>query len=224
MNSPSHTLVLLDWNGTVMDDLDRAVSATNDAIAGHGIHRMERAAFQDSFTLPMKSWLRGMGIPDTATAEVEKRWNASMEAPAPAREKVAETLNLLRRRGVVTGVVTAASHAVLVRDISHNGLDGIFDQVRTSVRDKAACLASLRHLGTRAYYMGDTAYDMSSARDAGYSSISIGGGYQRPDTLAAAGADYHLDKFEELVSLLNLPGPDGSQQGIVGHAVPDSKP
>jgi phosphoglycolate phosphatase len=204
VTSVAHTLVLLDWNGTVMDDVDRAVAATNDATAGHGLPAMDRAAFQASFTLPMKTWLRGMGIADADADEVERRWNDSMKSLAPVRPNVAGTLAMLRQGGVVTGVVTAADEAVLGHDIRHNRLTGMFDHLRASVSNKADCLKSLRHLGTAAYYVGDTAYDMVSAREAGYVPISVGGGYQHPDRLAAAGADHHLDSFEELLTLLQL--------------------
>ncbi len=214
MTSVAHTLVLLDWNGTVMDDVDRAVAATNDATAGRGLPVMDRAAFQDSFTLPMKTWLQGMGIADTDAGEVEKRWNESMKSHAPVRANVAETLALFRQGGVVTGVVTAADEAVLGHDIRHNRLTGMFDHLRASVSNKTECLTSLRHLGTNAYYVGDTAYDMVSAREAGYVPISIGGGYQHPDRLAAAGAEHHLDSFEELLTVLRLPAGVGRRPAI----------
>jgi phosphoglycolate phosphatase-like HAD superfamily hydrolase len=68
-------------------------------------------------------------------------------------------------------------------------------------------------LGTTAYYVGDTAYDMVSAREAGYVPISIGGGYQHPDRLAAAGADHHLDSFEELLAVLHTPAGAGQLSG-----------
>lgn len=147
MTVRARLLVLFDWNGTVMDDLDRAVTATNDAVAGRGIPTMDRATFQNSFTLPMKDWLRGMGIADSEVDGVEARWNTVMESPAPVRDGAADMLAELRRHGVVTGVVTAADAAVVHNDLERNGLAGVFDHVRASVADKAECLASLRPLG-----------------------------------------------------------------------------
>lgn len=204
MTVHARLLVLFDWNGTVMDDLDRAVTATNDAVAGRGIPTMDRATFQNSFTLPMKNWLRGMGIADSEVDGVEARWNTVMESPAPVRDGAADMLAALRRHGVVTGVVTAADAAVVHNDLERNGLAGVFDHVRASVADKAECLASLRPLGDDAFYIGDTAYDMTCARRAGYTPISIGGGYQDPSILAAAGSDHHLEDLADLSSLLGL--------------------
>lgn len=109
---------------------------------------MDRATFQNSFTLPMKDWLRGMGIADSEVDGVEARWNTVMESPAPVRDGAADMLAELRRHGVVTGVVTAADAAVVHNDLERNGLAGVFDHVRASVADKAECLASLRPSGT----------------------------------------------------------------------------
>lgn len=39
MTVRARLLVLFDWNGTVMDDLDRAVTATNDASRAGGSRR-----------------------------------------------------------------------------------------------------------------------------------------------------------------------------------------
>lgn len=43
---------------------------------------------------------------------------------------------------------------------------------------------------------------MTCARRAGYTPISIGGGYQHPSILAAAGSDHHLEDLADLSSLL----------------------
>ncbi|WP_164737314.1 HAD family hydrolase [Georgenia sp. SYP-B2076] len=204
MLSPARSLVLVDWNGTVMSDLGRAVGAINAATAPFGVRALDRAEFQDSFTLPMRTWLLDLGIAHEHVGRVEADWNSGMQAPAPLRSGVRETLATLRGQGIVTGVVTAANEAALRYDLRHHHLDGAFDHVHTSVRDKAARLTELRALGERAFYLGDTAYDIESARAAGYVAVGVSEGYQRPDVLAAAGADHHIDGFGDLLEILDL--------------------
>ncbi|MPV89662.1 HAD hydrolase-like protein [Georgenia ruanii] len=194
----------MDWNGTVMDDLDRALAAINAAIAEHGLPDLDRPGFQGSFTLPMRRWLLELGVSEEHAEAVEAAWNTGMQTPAPLRAGVADTLRALRAAGAVTGVVTAASEAAMRYDVEHTGLQGVFDHVHTSVRDKAARLAELRSLGREAFYVGDTAYDIECARSAGYIAIGVGAGYQAEAILAAAGADHHLERFADLL-------------GIVGH-------
>ena len=140
MTVRARLLVLFDWNGTVMDDLDRAVTATNDAVAGRG-DRWTRAHIPELVHVADEELAPRDRNRNSEVDGVEARWNTVMESPAPVRDGAADMLAELRRHGVVTGVVTAADAAVVHNDLERNGLAGVFDHVRASVADKAECLA-----------------------------------------------------------------------------------
>lgn len=199
--SRSAGLVLFDWNGTVMDDLARAAAAANQALARFGLAALSEEEFQLGFTLPLRHWLSGLGIPDEHTADAAEDWNRAMEVHAPARSAARETLTTLRASGVITGIVTAAAPASVRADIRANGLEGLFAEIHTDVDDKTACLRSLRHLGDPAIYVGDTAYDIDSARAAGYITVSIAGGYQHASLLARSEPDHHIDDLARVLTL-----------------------
>lgn len=194
-------LVLFDWNGTVMDDLSRAAAAANLALAQFGLSALTEEEFQLGFTLPLRDWLSGLGVPDEQIAAAAECWNRGMEVHAPARATVRETLSTLREHGVLTGIVTAAAPESVEADIRTNDLEGLFTVVHTDVEDKVACLRSLRHLGEPALYVGDTAYDMVSARAAGYTAVSITGGYQHASLLAESDPDHHIDDVARVIDL-----------------------
>lgn len=196
-------LVLFDWNGTVMNDVARAAAAANQALARFGMELTDEE-FQLGFTLPLREWLSGLGVPDEHTVEAAAHWNRAMEVEAAARESARETLAALRDRGAITGVVTAAAPGSVLADLEANGLEGKFDLVHTDVEDKVECLRSLRHVGGTAVYVGDTAYDITSARAAGYTAVSIGGGYQHATVLAGARPDHHID---DLAAVLQVAWP-----------------
>ena len=198
-------LVLFDWNGTVMDDLQRATDATNHAVAPFGLAPLTTEEFQRGFTLPLREWVTELGIPADHAPTVIERWNRAMEAPAPARASAHAALTALRGRGVTTGIVTAAGPESVRHDLRATGLDGLFDLVQTSVEDKAACLVALRPHAGRAIYVGDTAYDIASARAAGFTAVSIGGGYQHVSVLTAARPHRHVDDLAEVLSELEHP-------------------
>lgn len=193
-------LVLFDWNGTVMNDVARAAAAANQALEKFGLVLTEEE-FQLGFTLPLRDWFSDLGVPDAHTGAAADHWNRAMEVEAAARGSARATVTELREHGVVTGVVTAAAPGSVHADLRANGLDGLFDHIHTDVEDKVACLSSLRHLGGSAIYVGDTAYDVSSAREAGYTAVSIGGGYQHASVLAGARPDHHI---EDLPGVLEL--------------------
>lgn len=196
-------LVLFDWNGTVMNDVVRAADAANQALERFGIALSEEE-FQLGFTLPLREWFSSLGVPDEHTAAASDHWNRAMEVGASARDSALRTVTELRECGVITGVVTAAAPGSVRADLESNGLEGLFDVVHTDVEDKVECLRSLRHLGEPAFYVGDTAYDVTSARTAGYTAVSIGGGYQHSSVLAGARPDHHI---EDLAAMLDLSRP-----------------
>lgn len=200
----SSPLALFDWNGTVMNDLGRAAAAANSALARFGLSALTEEEFQLGFTLPLRDWLAGLGVPDEHTGAAAEHWNQAMEVRAPARATVRATLTTLREHGVITGIVTAAAPESVRADIRANDLEDLFTVVRTDVEDKVACLRSLRHLGDPAIYVGDTAYDIASAREAGYTAISIAGGYQHASLLAKSQPDHHIDDLSRVVALQGL--------------------
>ena len=151
--------------------------------------------------LPLLDWFSAVGVPDEHTADTAAHWNRAMEVEAPARDSALETILAPRASGAVTGVVTAAAPGSVLADLRANGLEGMFDHVHTDVADKAGCLRSLRHLGGAAFYVGDTGYDITSARAAGYTTVSIDGGYQHPTVLAGARPDHHIDDLPAMLEL-----------------------
>ena len=105
----SSPLVLFDLNGTLMDDLDRAVRATNAVLAKHTQMRVDQDSFRESFTLPLDTWLASFGIPAHLLHQAEEHWGAEMRKPSPLRRGAREMFLYLRERGVTTGVISAVS-------------------------------------------------------------------------------------------------------------------
>ena len=109
-----------------------------------------------------------------------------METPCPLREGAAEILEYLRREGAVTGVVSAVGPRAMRRDLRRHGLLPLLDHVYGGVSEKAPLLRELAAGFASAYYVGDTAYDVTSAREAGITSVALSGGHQlRADLLRA---------------------------------------
>lgn len=177
-------VVAFDWNGTVVDDTDRAVDATNALLRRAGGQPLDRATFVASFTLPLDGWLSGLGLGGR-----REEWNAELCArPARLRAGAAGMLAELRGRGALLAVVSAAGREAVTADLEHVGLWPAFDRVATAVDDKAAHLSALRRTCAAVVYVGDTEFDVRSARAAGCPSLAILGGWQPPEALHRAGA------------------------------------
>lgn len=216
MAADPSTVVLLDWNGTVVQDHERARSALNGVLRVRGLPTLEPDAFTREFRLPMAAMFRRLGAPDTADAEAE--WNEGMAvAPAEARAGVG-ALRSLAHRGVRLGVVSAARVASVGNDMVRLGLESIWDSVDLGVADKTAVLQARRGDEKRAFYLGDTVYDMQCAVASGFTPIAVFGGYTPADALTAAGATHAIGSFDELADVIIAGDPPHRETCRPAHA------
>lgn len=195
------TLVLFDWNGTVVADTDRAVRATNAVLAERGLAALTGDEFRSRWVLPMRAFLRALGADDTQAAE--QSWNRALGSePAPLRPHAHRTLDTLRAHGARLGVISAAGAQAVEADLRDTGLRDRFDVVIAGCPDKTEALLDQRSTRLRACYVGDTEYDIRSAHAAGYLAVAITGGYRPADVLTAVRPDAVVDRLDELLGVL----------------------
>ncbi|SMH28215.1 Phosphoglycolate phosphatase, HAD superfamily [Rathayibacter oskolensis] len=199
--SLSDTAVLFDWNGTVVLDADRARDALNAVLLSRARPELSLAGFSAEFSLPMSAMFGRLGAEDAVAAEEE--WNAHMATrPSVARDGAHEALGALAEGGAFLGIVSAAARVSVEYDLDSLGFAVEWDAVEAPTVDKLAVLQRYRGRRERAVYVGDTAYDVSCARRAGYLAVAVAGGYNPPDVLRAAGADHVVSDLRELLPLL----------------------
>lgn len=191
--------VLFDWNGTVVLDEDRAMRALNRVLIDRGLAPLDVVGFHREFHLPMIDMFRRLGVDDVCVAEAE--WNAEMAAESTVAREGTDALRLLHAAGVRLGVVSAASDTAVRADMTALELGGLWHSVDAPATDKLDTLRSRRGVEKHAFYVGDTAYDMRCALDAGFTPIGVDRGYTDVDSLMAAGAAAIISSFDELPRL-----------------------
>lgn len=195
------TIVLFDWNGTVVLDADRARDALNAVLVARSRPALSDAGFAREFSLPMAAMFDRLGAVDVA--EAEREWNTHMAGRASrARAGAHEALAALTAGGASLGVVSAADRSSVDYDLDSLGFEVDWAVLAAPTTDKLAVLQQHRGERARAVYVGDTAYDMVCARAAGYLAVAVAGGYTPVAALRAAGADHVIDSLLELPALL----------------------
>lgn len=198
-------VVLFDWNGTVVVDPDRARLALNAVLEARDLPQLDERAFGARFQLPLAVMLVGLGVAHGDVPNAEREWNAAMtSAPAVARAGARELFDQLRAGGARIGIVSAASAQAVGADLDRLGFARLFDSVDAGISDKPRTLRVHRPVRERAYFVGDTVYDVRSALMAGFTPIGVRGGYTDPDELTAAGAVALVDDLRELVGCIQL--------------------
>ena len=200
------TMVLFDWNGTIVLDADRARNALNGVLAGHGIEPVTEAAFPASFRLPMADMFAELGVPTNSHMAAEDEWNTRMATTVTRlRQGVSDTLAQLAADGVWLGIVSAASAEAVSHDRNSLEVPDVWSVVLAPAQDKVTILRALRHHADKAVYVGDTAYDMRCAIAAGYIPIGVSGGYGSVEALREAGAAEIIDDLTELTDAVRGP-------------------
>lgn len=192
-------VIALDWNGTVVEDADRARTATNAVLAARGIGALDERAFGAAFRLPLSAFFAELGVPERGMAPAVAQWNRVM-ATLPARLVVGarRLLAAASVAGIPVGVVSAADRDLVLGDARDLGVDQALSFVVGAVVDKAVPLAELVRLADGAVlYAGDAEHDIDAALRAGAVPLGVATGYRPAAALRAAGAVAVLDDLGE---------------------------
>lgn len=196
--------LVLDWNGTVVDDAARALRSTNLVAAHHRLPTLDMDEFRDRFRLPLHAFLRALGIHDDELTAAEEHWNSRMrEAEAPLSPGATNVLEECYTRQIPVGIITGADATVVDADAQRSGVRDLLTWVVGPSSDKRSDLRKTRNQhGTRIAFVGDTTHDIEHSKEAGVLSVAYTGGYTPADVLRATSPDLVIDDLTELIPLL----------------------
>ena len=213
MTAPdSVTTVLFDWNGTVLDDMERARRASSlvrQRWAGLGELTLDE--FRETWCLPLSDHVMRLGVPAERSEAAGRAWSTHLsEVDAPLSPGVVATLESLRSVGIAIAVVSAAGDDAVRRDLRTHSLEQCFDSVHCGVADKQAVIRRyVESAGAGAvWYIGDTKMDMLQAREAGAVAMGYTRGFDTADKLHDGGAHRLIDRLSDVMSLIADTSPD----------------
>jgi phosphoglycolate phosphatase-like HAD superfamily hydrolase len=185
-----NALIVLDWNGTTVDDAIRTRACLNAALGPFGVGPFDEATFSAKFMLPMEAMMAGLGVAPEQVDAAVKAWNDEIsDYPAPLAPGAERLFRELHREGRPGGVISAAHTYAVAADAERLG---IRDWLRFMIGDaqpKSIPLRDLVALGEGpVIYAGDTEYDITEAIAAGAIPVGYAGGYRPAEALLAAGA------------------------------------
>jgi len=196
-------IIVCDWNGTLVDDGDRVWEATHAVLDRLGLPTPGRADFFDRWCLPLGRLFEELGVPSAQLDGAVRDWNDEVSArTATLAEGARRMIEDLHSMGGSVGVVSAAAVKVIDRDVARLSLMGVLDFVIGDADPKRAAIRAIARRPIQVLYVGDTEYDIIEARAAGVWAIGYGAGYRPSAALAAAGADYVIERLDALPELI----------------------
>jgi phosphoglycolate phosphatase len=216
LTSSRFRLLVFDWDGTLADSEDRIVSAALAAIAMVGLPERSRDSIKTIIGLGMSEAYETLF--EGAARELEGRFIASYREhylantalPIPLFPGVTDTLRHLHGERYDLAVATGKGRRGLDRDMANNGLSEFF--VTTKCADDAPSkphpgmlleiMAETNVDSAETLMIGDTAFDLEMARNAGVECVGVRTGVHDADRLLEFDPLVLLDSVAELPAWL----------------------
>jgi len=194
-------LVVFDWDGTLMDSISTIVDCTLAAlsdlpeVAAVPAERIRQAIGLGLVQTMERFFPDGDPTLFERVAEAyRRRWQAEYKGRASLIPGAREAVERVRAAGYLVAVATAKSRAGLERELDQTGFRGLVHASRTvsEAPSKPApemLLQLFGELGVRAgeaIMVGDTAWDLEMARNAGCHGVGVLTGGHELHLLAAA--------------------------------------
>ncbi|WP_137939722.1 HAD hydrolase-like protein [Chitinivorax sp. B] len=228
---PTIRHVVLDWNGTLLDDLDLAVASVNHVCRRHGLPVVDRDRYRAHFRFPIEAFYRLLGFDFASTpfSEVVRDYLHQFDAAVadcPLQQDAHTFLSLTQHSGRGLSVLSASFHATLIDTLQSKGLLSYFEHVyglgheqATSKLAEAQVLQSHLNLPpTQVLYVGDTTHDAEIAEAMGWHAALLSIGHQDEARLTTSQAPCYPG-FENLIADLAWPMPVGSSR-LVTEVIP----
>lgn len=191
-------LIVWDWNGTLLDDLDDAVSALNRMLVERGCAPTTKTYYRAHFGFPVRPFYSELGV-DLAKWDWNRicvdfhRYFAEAETKK-IRDGARAALELALQMGFRQCLLSAHREDMLRAAVDAAGLTPYFDFIAgTDNLDGASKLERGRQAfadrpaDERRIFIGDTLHDAEVAKALGGTCILVSCGHQTAGRLATSG-------------------------------------
>jgi phosphoglycolate phosphatase len=200
--------LILDWSGTLVDDMGPTLTATNAVFAKFDKPPMTWEEFRASFRLPYSEWY-DEHVPGVGLQELEEHFrtafNSSEHAVTPL-EGTAEFLEWCSANGIRLFVLTSMNAENFEQQLREFSFGCYFEATYSGVLDKREVIHGiLDEHGlnpAETAYVGDMAHDIDTAHHGGVTSVGVLSGYDQRPRLVAAGPHLLLSCIKSLHVLL----------------------
>lgn len=212
--------VILDWSGTLVDDLPAVWRATNHVFKQAGVPELTVDEFRSEFCLPFKRFYERY-VSHIALPQLEEWFHGHFrEVQHLARElpHAREFLLYCREQNMRTFLLSTVHRDHFAAQSAATGFDQFLEHPYIEVWDKRTkILEILEKHGLNAdetVFIGDMQHDIETAKYGGIHSCAVLTGYNRLDQLRASEPELiveHLGELQEILERdrLELKSPNG---------------
>lgn len=199
--------VILDWSGTLVDDLDLVVRATNAVLTTYGSLPISKDEFRREFELPLKNFYERL-LPTIPLPEIDRVYHefygrhGESVVLMPNADDFLRLCRSSRRRLFLLSTMHPGHFEA---QAGRFGIRPWFEGVYLDVADKTAQILDLlrthRLAPPETLFIGDLVHDVDAAKAAGVVSAAVLTGFDPVEKLAPARPDLLLRDLGMLLRL-----------------------
>lgn len=201
--------LILDWAGTMADDLPVTLEATNRTLAAFGGEAIDLETYRREFRIPVTEFY-GPRTNDTPLEDLDRVFFESYRDASRSVaffDGVEDLLRVAHGRGLRLFVLSTVTTEILDAALEAKGLRGLFEGVYGDASDKRLVMPRLLEetglAPDRCLFVGDTAHDVETGRASGVRAGAALYGYSLEADLRAAGPDYVFASARDIATALD---------------------
>ena len=216
MTTIRHNTVIWDWNGTLLDDVDISIAATQALLAERGLPLLTKERYKEVFGFPVRNYYATIGFdfdkePFEIPANQYMDNYRAMSPDAKLNSEAISTMLKIKELGCRQYILSAMENSLLSKMTSDTGilpyLDGTFG-IENDYADSKSHIGKrmVMHLNLDPRYclmVGDTLHDAEVAKECGFDCLLFSGGHfsrKRLETLQVP----VIDSLKEVLEYLKL--------------------
>lgn len=208
-------VVIWDWNGTLLDDVDLCIETINRLLVSEGIPPFEsKEAYQRTFQFPIVSYYEkaGFDFQKTPFTELAKRYMAYYQPKSlqcPLHKGSEAVLKRLQDHGIRQFLLSASQLDFLYEQVRQYDILPYFedllglDNIHAHSKKELAKQCVLQH-GWQCddvVFIGDSVHDHETAAYAGCECILIANGHEHKEKLLLCGSSV-VSSIQEAADLI----------------------
>ena len=196
-----YSLVVWDWNGTLLDDVDANLRTANRMLKCRGLNEIEsKDDYRRLFCFPVVNFYNKVGFDLDAEdfGKIAEEYvvtyteeNASSALFSGARE----TLSRLKEENVRQVIVSATEHERLRLEVESHGVSDMLEDIlgvgdnygNSKISVAKAFVEGCGVHPTEILFVGDTCHDSEVAGACGCDCVLVAGGHISAESLAKSG-------------------------------------
>ncbi len=215
-------LVAFDWNGTLLDDTQATLKSNNYAFKAWGLKTITLEQYQNTFHIPLIDYWKKLGykqeVIDSNFLRVEQQYHLhyeKLEGQCPARKGTKVTLQWLEKNNIKSAIYSNHTKLHINKSLERLGIKKFINPViARNINDKSLHYkrgkgpklheyVKTKHFkNSEVISIGDTEEEIEIAKEFGYHSVAITGGWNSERRLKKHRPDFLISNLKQLIPII----------------------